>query len=279
MGRKKERPMQVAPISKMCVNGEGFCPLLLLFNAIGNSVNTVPTLSDTKRRFYKQHTRPISSIYRRFLEEMMVEMHLLWVNKTFVYDAVYALGVVTTFDRFMEGYQPSQDIEPIFAALCAATEAQSSRYRTDAEQLVSLCQGLSVTDLQDALEGNGSNAELTSLFNTIATNKTFKYSRLFGIGLTSLLAQGDEELLHNKDRLMEILEAFATGLGLPSDKLKKDVELYLSNLEKMGQARLLMEEMVATERKRREQREQEKQAKQAMAEEEAATGSTNQSEG
>ena len=70
---------------------------LVLFNAIGNAVNTVPTLSDTKRRFYKQHTRPISSIYRRFLEEMMVEMHLLWVNKTFVYDGIYALGVVTSF--------------------------------------------------------------------------------------------------------------------------------------------------------------------------------------
>jgi len=250
---------------------------LVLFNAIGNAVNTVPTLSDTKRRFYKQHTRPISSIYRRFLEEMMVEMHLLWVNKTFVYDGIYALGVVTTFDRFMEGYQPSQDIEPIFAALCAATEAQSSRYRTDAEQVVNLCQELSLADLEEALEGQGSNGQLITLFKTIATNSTFKYSRLFGIGLTGVLAYGDGELLQNKDRLMEVLETFGTGLGLPSDKLKKDVELYLSSLEKMGQARLLMEEMVATERKRREQREQEKQAKQ-MAEQDATLDPTEQSE-
>ena len=45
----------------------------------------------------------------------------------------------------------------------------------------------------------------------------------------------------------------------------------------MGQARLLMEEMVATERKRREQREQEKQAKQ-MAEQDTTLESTEQSE-
>lgn len=230
-------------------------------------MNTVPTLSDTKRRFYKQHTRPISSIYRRFLEEMMVEMHLLWVNKIFVYDAIYALGVVTTFDRFMEGYQPSQDIETIFTALCAATDAQASRYRADAAQLITLCQGLSLGDLENALAGESGQVQLNTLFETIATNKTFKYSRLFGIGLAYVLDQGDPELFHQKERLMEVLQTFATGLGLPSDKLKKDVELYLSNLEKMGQARLLMEEMIATERKRREQREQEKLAKQATGEE------------
>lgn len=240
-----------------------------MFNAIGNSVNTVPTLSDTKRRFYTQHDRPISSIYRRFLEELLVEMHLLWVNKTFVYDAIYALGVVTTFDRFMEGYKPTQDIASIFEALCASTEGKASRYRADAEHLSALCQELSLTGLQAALQGDSTLSELVTLFQTIAQNKTFKYSRLFAIGLTTLLGNADPELLQNKESLLDTLGTMGEGLGLPIEKLKKDIELYLSNLEKMGQARLLMEEMVETERKRREQREQEKQAKKALAEEAA----------
>ena len=50
----------------------------------------------------------------------------------------------------------------------------------------------------------------------------------------------------------------AEALALPAEKMKKDAEMYLSSLDKMGQARLLMEEMVQTERKRREQREQDK---------------------
>ncbi|MFM6203351.1 MAG: photosystem II biogenesis protein Psp29, partial [Dolichospermum sp.] len=81
-------------------------------------MNNVRTVSDTKRTFYTLHTRPINTIYRRVVEELMVEMHLLSVNVDFSYDAIYALGVVTTFDRFMEGYQPEQDQESIFQAIC-----------------------------------------------------------------------------------------------------------------------------------------------------------------
>ena len=72
-------------------------------------MNNVRTVSDAKRAFYTLHTRPINSIYRRVVEELMVEMHLLFVNTDFSYDAIYALGVVTAFDRFMQGYRPEHD--------------------------------------------------------------------------------------------------------------------------------------------------------------------------
>ncbi|MFM6220517.1 MAG: photosystem II biogenesis protein Psp29, partial [Dolichospermum sp.] len=57
-------------------------------------MNNVRTVSDTKKTFYTLHTRPINTIYRRVVEELMVEMHLLSVNVDFSYDAIYALGVV-----------------------------------------------------------------------------------------------------------------------------------------------------------------------------------------
>ena len=59
------------------------------------AVDSVRTVSDTKREFYALHTRPIDSVYRRVIEELLVEMHLLSVNHDFQYDAVYALGVVS----------------------------------------------------------------------------------------------------------------------------------------------------------------------------------------
>ncbi|MFM8003381.1 MAG: photosystem II biogenesis protein Psp29, partial [Dolichospermum sp.] len=49
-------------------------------------VNNVRTVSDTKKTFYTLHTRPINTIYRRVVEELMVEMHLLSVNVDFSYD-------------------------------------------------------------------------------------------------------------------------------------------------------------------------------------------------
>ncbi len=231
-------------------------------------MNIVPTLSDTKRRFYAQHTRPIGSIYRRFLEELMVEMHLLWVNSTFKYDAIYALGVVTSFDLFMDGYQPEQDKTSIFEALCTAVDARAEQYRQDAAQLKEDCTQLTSSDLLNLLKLEGEtlpDCRLTALLREIRANETFKYSRLFTVGLLTLIGYGDEALLKDKDQLNGLVDGMSKRLELPAEKMKKDMEMYLSNLEKMGQARLLMDEMVQTERKRREQRALDKQQRERDA--------------
>ncbi len=68
----------------------------------------------------------------------MVEMHLLSVNVDFSYNPIYALGVVTAFDRFMQGYQPPSDQESIFNALIKAEQDDPQRYRGDAERLKEL---------------------------------------------------------------------------------------------------------------------------------------------
>ena len=236
-------------------------PRLCSVNAPVDTVNTVPTLSDTKRRFYAKHNRPISSIYRRFLEELMVEMHLLSVNNGFAYDAIYALGVVTTFDRFMEGYEPQTDQTSIFESLCLAINSSPNQYRQDATTLMESCQALTLDALLGGLQQEieaPSTALLLPIFKTIAQNHSFKYSRLFAIGFLRLLEQAESELIQDKAKLETVLDSLAEALALPAEKMKKDAEMYLSSLDKMGQARLLMEEMVQTERKRREQREQDK---------------------
>lgn len=229
-------------------------------------VNTLPTLSDTKRAFYAAHTRPLNSIYRRVVEELMVEMHLLGVNATFTYDAVYALGVVTSFDRFMDGYRPSEDVDSIFGALCQAVGREASQYRRDAEQAIAVAQALSGEDLIQlfTLEGvPAASGELGSLVARLSDSPTFKYSRLFAIGLFTLLDTAAPEMVKESEPRNAILDRISAALHLPQEKLKKDIELYQSNLEKMGQAKLLMEEMTQVERKKREQRAQEKAAKAA----------------
>jgi hypothetical protein len=45
---------------------------------------------------------------------------------------------------------------------------------------------------------------------------------------------------------------------LSEDKLQKDLDLYRSNLEKMTQARIVMEDTLKAERKKREDREKAK---------------------
>jgi len=222
-------------------------------------VNNVRTVSDTKRTFYSLHTRPINTIYRRVVEELMVEMHLLSVNVDFSYNPIYALGVVTTFDRFMQGYQPERDKESIFQALCQAVEQDPQRYRQDAERLEALAKSLPANDLIAGLSQNhqlNQDPDLQGHLQAIASNTKFKYSRLFAIGIFSLLEQSDPGLVKDEKQRTEALKTIAAGLHLSEEKLNKDLELYLSNLEKMAQALIVMADMISADRKKREQRQQ-----------------------
>ncbi|HIK04753.1 MAG TPA: photosystem II biogenesis protein Psp29 [Trichormus sp. M33_DOE_039] len=222
-------------------------------------MNNVRTVSDTKRTFYTLHTRPINTIYRRVVEELMVEMHLLLVNVDFSYNPVYALGVVTTFDRFMEGYKPERDKESIFNAICQAVEQEPQRYRHDAERLKSVAQSLPAHDLIAWLSQTDhlqQDADLQAQLQAIANNPNFKYSRLFAIGLFTLLELSDSELVKDEKQRTEALKTIADGLHLSEEKLTKDLDLYRSNLDKMTQALVVMADMLSADRKKREQRQQ-----------------------
>lgn len=222
-------------------------------------MNNVRTVSDTKRTFYNLHTRPINTIYRRVVEELMVEMHLLSVNADFSDNLIYTLGVVTTFDRFMQGYQPEQDLVPIFKALCEAVEQDPKRYRQDAARLQTLAQSIPVKNLIAGISQTTAldeDVDLQAQLQAIANNPHFKYSRLFAIGLFSLLELADSELVKDDQQLNEALKAIAEGLNLSAEKLIKDLELYRSNLDKMAQALIVMADVLAADRKKREQRQQ-----------------------
>jgi len=216
-------------------------------------VNNVRTVSDTKRTFYSRHTRPINTIYRRVVEELMVEMHLLSVNADFSYNPIYALGIVTTFDRFMQGYLPEGDKESIFNALCQAIEEDPQRYKQDAHRLQALAQSLPAKDLIGWLSQTthlDRDADLAEQLLQIANNSNFKYSRLFAIGLFSLLELSDPELVKDERQRTEALKTLASGLHLSDDKLTKDLDLYRSNLDKMAQALIVMADMLSADRKK-----------------------------
>jgi photosystem II biogenesis protein Psp29 len=193
------------------------------------------------------------------VEELMVEMHLLSVNSGFSYNPIYALGVVTSFDRFMQGYLPEQDQESIFQALCQAVEQEPQRYREDAKRLQALAKDLPVNDLIAWLSQTthlDRDPDLQAQLQAIAHNSEFKYSRLFAVGLFTLLEQSDPELVKDEKQRTEALKTIAAGLHLSDEKLNKDLELYSSNLEKMAQALVVMADMLSADRKKREQRQQ-----------------------
>ncbi|TAD78683.1 MAG: photosystem II biogenesis protein Psp29 [Oscillatoriales cyanobacterium] len=224
-------------------------------------MNEIRTVSETKRTFYSLHQRPINAIYRRVVEELMVEMHLLSVSADFRFEPIYVLGVVTAFDRFMTGYQPERDLGSIFHALCQSVGGNVDDYRYRASNLLDAAKATGFEGMKAALNReDGSGGPLREAADVIFAESSFKYSRLFGIGLYTLLEATVLDLAENADRLKEAIESFAATLNLPIDKLQKDLELYRGNLEKIAQARITYEDMLEAERRKREQRAAEKSA-------------------
>ncbi|MCM1983842.1 photosystem II biogenesis protein Psp29 [Lyngbya confervoides] len=225
-------------------------------------MNTLPTVSDTKRAFYSRHTRPVNSVYRRVVEELLVEMHLLRVNADFRYDAIYALGIVTSFNRFMEGYEPAADVDSIFEALVRAEALEPETIKSNAKHLLETVRPQSLSQLMDwftsaATSGGG---EFESQIKAIADSPSFKYSRLFGIGLYTLLETVAPEAIKSEETLKENLTTLGTILPLSLDKLTKDIEFYRANLEKVQQARQTLADIVEADRKRNAQRLAEQQS-------------------
>jgi photosystem II biogenesis protein Psp29 len=225
-------------------------------------VNNARTVSDTKRAFYSLHTRPINSIYRRVVEELIVEMHLLSVNADFHYDRIYALGVDTAFRRFMQGYRPDKDLPSIFNALCRAMEYDPQTLQADADQIRAEASQLS-TDaflkLINPLDSNNGQ-DLFVQLRQVADNANFKYSRLFAIGLFSLLEAIDPDLIKDEKRRTESLQKLCEALHLSEEKVQRDLDLYRSNLEKMTQAQVVMEDILKAERRKKEERVKSKDA-------------------
>lgn len=189
----------------------------------------------------------------------MVEMHLLSVNVNFNYDPIFALGVVTAYERFMAGYQPEQDRESIFQALCRSVGRDPQQFRHDAEQVRNACNAVTVEQLAQWGSALASQEGAQLLYDTlkaIAFNQTFKYSRLFAIGLYSIVEAASDKGTVSQD--LDALKEMGEALHLPSEKLSKDLDLYRSNLEKLAQAREVLDDVMEADRKKRQQRSLEK---------------------
>lgn len=216
-------------------------------------MSNVRTVSDTKREFYHLHNRPINSIYRRFVEELLVEIHLLSVNRDFRYDPIFALGVANSFERFMQGYRPEADRQSIFDALCQAVGGNPQKYRDDAMAILEQAKQMSVAELMERLASNRSDEGnvLVATLKDIAQNPQFKYSRLFAVGIYTLLAESDAEVIKDETKRQVILTELSEKLNLAPDKFQKDLDLYRGNLDKFDQLLVAIADTLEADRKKR----------------------------
>ena len=211
------------------------------------------TVADSKRAFHSAFPYVIAPIYRRLVDELLVELHLLSHQKGFETDGLFAVGLTQVFDSFSKGYRPENQREPLFQALCSANGFDGASFRSQAQQAREQVGHHSLEEVKGWLSNQGQGAPelIASLLRSVQRDD-FHYSRLVAVGLLSLLqsAQGADAL--DPQALRCAAHEIGEAMGLIKDRVDKDLSLYAGNIEKMSQAVELMEETVAAERRRRE---------------------------
>lgn len=215
------------------------------------------TVSDSKRAFHAAFPHVISPLYRRMVDELLVELHLLSRQKGFRIDPLFAVGLVQVFDGFARGYRPEQHREALFEALCASSGFVADELRSLRDGAVAAMGEVGVDTVQAWIERQGEGAP-EPLARALAEIRRpdFHYSRLMAVGLLSLLEQAQGADAMDPQELRRYAHNLGEAMGLMKDRLDKDLNLYATNLEKMAQAVELMEETVAADRRRRERREE-----------------------
>lgn len=227
------------------------------------------TVADSKRTFHQAFPYVIAPLYRRLVDELLVELHLLSHQQGFVADGLFAVGLTQVFDNFSNGYRPEQQREPLFAALCAATGFDAAALRQMADAAIQSVGHHSLDEVKGWLSNRGEGAPepIAGLLQGVQRDN-FHYSRLVAVGLLSLLQRARDAEASDPQALRSAAHEIGEAMGLMKDRVDKDLSLYASNIEKMTQAVELMEETVAAERRRRERAEQER-ADQGSAQSEA----------
>lgn len=249
------------------------------------SVSACLTVADSKRAFHAAFPFVIGALYRRMVDELLVELHLLSRQSGFRSDSLFAVGLTQVFDGFAKGYRPQQQSEPLFVALCASSGFDAQQIRAQHAAATAAVGEHSLEEVKQWLaeKGEGAPEPLAGVLAGI-DRPDFHYSRLFAVGLLSLLqkARGAEAV--EPQALRDAAHEIAESMGLMKERVDKDLTLYASTLEKMAQAVELMEETLAAERRRRERQAHESKAapapsqateSEASAAEAAVTSETN----
>ncbi|CAK6694006.1 photosystem II biogenesis protein Psp29 [Synechococcus sp. CCY9201] len=211
------------------------------------------TVADSKRVFHRAFPHVIAPLYRRMVDELLVELHLLSRQKGFQADSLFAAGLMQVFDGFSKGYRPPEQRDRLLEALCTSSGFDATRLRELRDGAMAAMGEHSVDEVKQWIEQQGAGApEPVATVLANVKRADFHYSRLMAVGLLSLLekARGAESL--DPQALRQSAHDVGEAMGLLRERLDKDLTLYTSNLEKMAQAVELMEETVAADRRRRE---------------------------
>jgi len=194
------------------------------------------TVSDSKKLFHEKFPYVIPGLYKRIVDEILVELNLLNHQNEFTQDYLFCFGLTETFKELMKGYQPKKHLDLLFESLCSSTNFEAKEINEISQKS------------QKEFKNKTSNDILKLLIEK--SNSKLYPSRILNLAIYILISSAQDLKDKDESGTNKMISDIFENLNLSANKAEKDIGIYKSSILKMEQAKELIEELRTKEKKK-----------------------------
>ncbi len=194
------------------------------------------TVSDSKKLFHEKFPYVIPGLYKKIVDEMLVELNLLNHQNDFTQDYLFCVGLTETFKELTKGYKPEKHLDLLFESLCSSTNFEAKDINEISQKS------------QKEFKNKTSNDILKLLIEK--SNSKLYPSRVLNLAIYILISNAQDLKEKDESEINKMISDIFEKLNLSANKAEKDIGIYKSSLSKMEQAKELIEELRTKEKKK-----------------------------
>jgi len=209
---------------------------LTLLRFTYNKLKEKLTVSDSKKLFNEKFPYVIPGLYKRIVDEMLVELNLLNHQNEFKQDYLFCIGLTETFKELTKGYKPEKHLDLLFESLCISTNFEAKEIKE-------------ISKISQKEFSDKSSKDILKLLKEKSNSKLYP-SRILNLGIYILISNSKDFKENNETEISKIISDIFEKLNLSPNKAEKDIGIYKSSISKMEQAKELIEELRIKDKKK-----------------------------
>lgn len=186
------------------------------------------TVSDSKKLFHEQFPYVIPGLYKRIVDEMLVELNLLTHQNEFMQDDLFCVGLTETFKELTKGYKPEEHLAALFESLCISSNFDPKKIKEASKKTLEDYKDKSLKEISILLKEKSD----SSLYS----------SRILNLGIYLIIANANDFKDIKDSEKNKTISDIINKLNLSFNKAEKDIGIYKSSITKMEQAKELIQE-------------------------------------
>ena len=194
------------------------------------------TVSDSKKLFHEKFPYVIPGLYKRIVDEMLVELNLLNHQNEFTQDYLFCVGLTETFKELTKGYMPEKHLDLLFESLCSSSNFEAKDINEISQKS------------QKEFKNKTSNDILKLLIEK--SNSKLYPSRILNLAIYILISRAQDLKDKDESGTNKMISDIFEKLNLSANKAEKDIGIYKSSISKLEQAKELIEELRTKDKKK-----------------------------